>query len=225
VTSGSGAVNMPGGGTTIFSGSNSSGGTTTITGGTLKTENAHAVGTSAVVLNGGGTLEPVGQVGLKSLLWNGGVISMSLGTVSISLQISGALTNGGAGGAFEFTAGSGFALNTTYALATSGSDGFHPVGLRWQRPGWIGSLLCPQRNRAQCEIRASGPPEFHVAGKPGFRRLERRGELGGRHRAKRRTRRTTPFGRQWQRRCLSRSHGRSSLSSIKGGFVYACWES
>ena len=122
VISGTGSVNKSGANTITLTGSNSYNGGTTIDGGVLQTQNLTALGTGPVTLNGGGTLMPLGQLSINSLTWNGGTISMTLGTPSGTVQISGSLVNGGEGGTFAFAGTEGFALNTAYELITIGGS-------------------------------------------------------------------------------------------------------
>lgn len=113
--SGAGSLKQLGSGATTLSGANTYSGGTTVNAGTLVARSQGALGTGAVTLNGG-TLHPVGRLDVSSLAWNGGTVAISLGTATDFLKISGNLTGGGA---FDFSAGAGFASNTYYPILSA----------------------------------------------------------------------------------------------------------
>lgn len=105
--------------TLTLSGANTFGGGVTITSGNLVAANTSALGSGPVTLEGG-ALSLSNTVTTGSLDWSGGEIRMTLGVTPSDLQLSGDLALSGAGGHFNFTAGSGFALSTWYSVMEVG---------------------------------------------------------------------------------------------------------
>ncbi len=105
--------------TLTLSGANTFSGGVTITSGNLVAANTSALGSGPVTLEGG-ALSLSNTVTTGSLDWSGGEIRMTLGVTPSDLQLSGDLTLSGAGGHFNFTAGSGFALSTWYSVMEVG---------------------------------------------------------------------------------------------------------
>ena len=120
------SITKAGAGTLNLTGTNTYSGGTTLNAGTLQASGS-ALGTGAVTLNGG-TLAPTGNLNISALKWNGGSISLSLGTSTYVVNSSGSLTLGG-GGTFAFTAGAGFAGNTSYEVLTAANLNDSMIGL------------------------------------------------------------------------------------------------
>ncbi len=118
------ALLKSGSGTLVLSASNSHAGTTIQTG-TLKTENAHALGSGPVQIGAGGTLATSGTLEIGSLTWDGGgTIALAPAPASGDLiAISGTLAKGNDSGAFTFALDStGLQVNQAYTLLTFGAN-------------------------------------------------------------------------------------------------------
>ncbi len=126
ISGATGQLIKDGASTQVLTNANTYGGGTTINGGTLRTTNAGALGGAAsglVTINAGGTLAPTNAVNAGSFLWNGGNIQLAPGVTPDMVNVTNALTNGGAGGTYALDS-TGLTLGTTYTLTTFGSTNF-----------------------------------------------------------------------------------------------------
>jgi autotransporter-associated beta strand protein len=169
--SGTGSFAKSGTDTMALTGSNSYSGGTTVSGGTLLVDNSagSGTGTGAVAVNSGGTLGGSGKVSGAmtlnsggtiapgagntsadtdlhgtSLLWNGGgMITLELGaSTGDELNLSGALTKGGAGSFTIDLENEGIATQTSYTLLTFASTTFSLSNFAVVWPtGFTGTLV------------------------------------------------------------------------------------
>lgn len=114
------ALLKTGTGTQILSSANTYSGGTNISGGTLRTQNASALGSGPVALNSG-ILGAVGTLNIDSLNWTGGNVELAPAADDI-VNVNNAFTNGGAGGAYniDFTG----LTPGTYTLTTFATTDF-----------------------------------------------------------------------------------------------------
>jgi autotransporter-associated beta strand protein/T5SS/PEP-CTERM-associated repeat protein len=118
--SGSGVLRKEGGNAVTLTGASSYSGGTAINAGTLRTQNAKALGNGPVALNAG-VLVPTGALNVGAFAWTGGNVRLAPAAADI-VNVTGALTNGGSGGAFQLdTAG---LTPGTFTLATFGTTNF-----------------------------------------------------------------------------------------------------
>lgn len=121
---GVGGLTKIGSGTLSLTASNSFSGGTIIQKGTLRTENAHALGSGGVVLNDA-NLAVVGPLTLSSFTWDsGGALGLSMAIADKSLlDITGDFTKGdGDGGIFYFNLSGITSIRIPYTLLTFGQS-------------------------------------------------------------------------------------------------------